>query len=63
MLVTAAQTVLALLILEALWLSTNNAWLESMMDEASVQATLLRRTSLTLAARVRTYARFNKAVC
>ena len=60
---TAAQTAAALLILEALWLSTNSVWLESMMDEASVQATLLRRTSVTLAARVRTYARFNKAVC
>jgi hypothetical protein len=60
--ITAAQTVLALLILEALWLAPNVAWLENAVDEASVHATLLREASMSLPSRVRTYARFNKAV-
>jgi hypothetical protein len=60
--VVAAQTVAALLLLEALYLSPNGAWLESMCDEASVGATLLRAGAVSLVARVRTYARFNKAV-
>ena len=61
-LVTAAQTVAALLVLEALYLSPNTSWLESMADEASVAAALLRSGAVNLAARVRSYARFNKAV-
>ncbi len=56
------QTVAALLILEALYLSPNMLWLESMADEASVAATLLRSGAVGLAARVRSYVRFNKAV-
>jgi hypothetical protein len=60
--VTAAQTALALLILEALWLAPNSAWLENTIDDASVHATILRAASVSLTARVRTYARFNKAV-
>jgi hypothetical protein len=60
--IVSAQTVAALLILEALYMSPNIAWLESMSDEASVAATLLRAGAVNLATRVRTYSRFNKAV-
>jgi hypothetical protein len=56
------QTVAALLILEAIYISPNAAWLESMSDQASVGATLLRAGAVSLATRVRTYSRFNKAV-
>jgi hypothetical protein len=61
-LIVSAQTVAALLVFEALYVSPNMAWLESMSDEASVGATLLRAGAGSFLARMRAYARFNKAV-
>jgi hypothetical protein len=60
--IVSAQTVAALLVLEILYMSPNMAWLENTVDEASVQATMLRDAGASLLSRVRTYARFNKAV-
>ena len=60
--IATVQSVAALLILEALFMSPNSAWLESMTDEASVAAALMRGGASHLFARLRGYSRFNKAV-
>ena len=62
-LVSVAETVLALLLLEALWVMPNDAWLERAMDEAAVLGTLITTATVSPLRRLRTYARFNKAVC
>ena len=43
-------------------MSPNTAWLESMTDEASVAAALMRGGASHFFARLRGYSRFNKAV-
>ena len=61
-LVSIAETVAMLFVLEGLWLLPNVAWMERTLDEASVHATLLRQGAGSIWAAARNYVRFNKAV-
>ena len=60
--ITIAETTAVALLLEALWLIPNSGWLETVYDDASIAATLMGRSCVTVGQRIRNEAHFRKAL-